>query len=62
MERADSKELIHSPSLKKLSNWQKVAESSFLKEEGSSEFWTLWEKARVGCFERTASKHVYYLG
>ena len=27
-----------------------------------TEFWTLWEKARVGCFERTASKHVYYLG
>ena len=26
------------------------------------EFWTLWEKARVGCFERTASKHVYYQG
>ena len=25
-------------------------------------FWTLWEKARVGCFRRTASKHVYYLG
>ena len=24
-------------------------------------FWTLWEKARVGCFRRTASKHVYYL-
>ena len=23
---------------------------------------TLWEKARVGCFQRTASKHVYYLG
>ena len=22
--------------------------------------WTLWEKARVGCFRRTASKHVYY--
>ena len=22
----------------------------------------LWEKARVGCFKRTASKHVYYLG
>ena len=28
----------------------------------STEFWTLWEKARVGCFERTTSKHVYYLG
>ena len=27
-----------------------------------TEFWTLWEKARAGCFERTASKHVYYLG
>ena len=26
-----------------------------------ADFWTLWEKARVGCFERTASKHVYYL-
>ena len=26
------------------------------------DFCTLWEKARVGCFERTASKHVYYLG
>ena len=25
-------------------------------------FWTLWEKVRVGCFKRTASKHVYYLG
>ena len=24
--------------------------------------WTLWKKARVGCFERTALKHVYYLG
>ena len=23
-------------------------------------FWTLWEKARVGCSERIALKHVYY--
>ena len=23
-----------------------------------TDFWTLWEKARVGCFERTASKHI----
>ena len=28
----------------------------------SNPFSTLWEKARVGCFKRTASKHVYYLG
>ena len=27
-----------------------------------TDFWTLWEKAKVGCFKRTASKHVYYLG
>ena len=27
-----------------------------------TDFWTLWEKARVGCFERTALKHVHYLG
>ena len=25
-------------------------------------FWTLWEKARVEWFKRTALKHVYYLG
>ena len=25
-------------------------------------FWTLWEKARVGCSERIALKHVYYQG
>ena len=23
-----------------------------------TDFWTLWGKARVGCFERTASKHI----
>ena len=27
-----------------------------------TDFWTLWEKASVGYFERSASKHVYYLG
>ena len=27
-----------------------------------TDFWTLWEKARVGRFKRTTSKHVYYLG
>ena len=32
------------------------------KYESWSDFWTLWGKVRVGCFERTASKHVYYLG
>ena len=27
-----------------------------------TDFWTLGERARVGCFKRTASKHAYYLG
>ena len=27
-----------------------------------TDFWTLWEKVRMGCFKRTALKHVYYLG
>ena len=27
-----------------------------------TDFWTLWGKARVGYFERTASKHVYCQG
>ena len=26
------------------------------------DFWTLWEKARVGSFKRTPLKHLYYLG
>ena len=26
-----------------------------------TDFWTLWEKARVGWLKRIASKHVYYL-
>ena len=26
-----------------------------------TDFWTLWEKAGVGCFKTTALKHVYYL-
>ena len=32
------------------------------KQMYRTEFWTLWEKVRVGCFQRTASRHVYYLG
>ena len=25
-----------------------------------TDFWTLWKKVRVGCFERIALKPVYY--
>ena len=27
-----------------------------------TDFWTLWEKARVGCSERMALKQVHYQG
>ena len=27
-----------------------------------TDFWTLWEKVRVGCAERIALKQVYYQG
>ena len=30
------------------------------KQMYRTDFWTLWE-VTVGCFERTASKRVYYL-
>ena len=28
------------------------------QKRDTDDFWTLWEKARVGCFETTVSKHV----
>ena len=56
-------------------NGMDLTEAKDIKKSGNSicktekktqiyrtEFWSLWEKARVGCFERTASKHGYYLG
>ena len=30
--------------------------------DGQTDFWTLREKARVGCSERIALKQVYYQG
>ena len=31
------------------------------RHRGTEQTFGLWEKSRVGCFERTAMKHVYYL-
>ena len=45
--------------------WQKVKRKwrvSWRRWKRSMKELALWEKARGGCFERTASKHVYYLG
>ena len=36
--------------------WEAAKETQMYK----TVFWTLWEKARVGWFERIALKHVYY--
>ena len=36
--------------------WEIAKETQMYK----TVFWTLWEKARVGWFERIALKHVYY--
>ena len=33
---------------------------AYYTDWNKSDFWTLWEKGRVGWFERTALKHVYY--
>ena len=32
------------------------------KQMYRTDFWTLWEKARVGCSERIALKQIYYQG
>ena len=47
--------------------WKDVNDNPICKTEGETQmyrtdFWTLWEKARVGCFKRTALRHVYYQG
>ena len=53
--------------IKKYTIWKEGNDNPICKTEKETQmyrtdFWTLWEKARVGCFERTTSKHVYYLG
>ena len=30
------------------------------KEKKKTDFWTMWDKARVGSFEGITLKHVYY--
>ena len=43
--------------------WRDVDDSPMCKTEKETQmyrtdFWTLWERARVGCFKTSASKHV----
>ena len=48
--------------VRKIGNDNPICKTEKETQMYRTDFWTLWEKARVGCFERRASKHVYYLG
>ena len=47
---------------KKDSNDNPICKTEKETEMYRTDFWTLWEKARVGCSERIALKQVYYQG
>ena len=53
--------LTHIYGIQKDGNDNPICKTEKETQMYTTDFWTLWEKARVGCFERTASKHVYYL-
>ena len=54
--------LTHIYGIQKDGNDKPICKTEKETQMYRTDFWTLWEKARVGCFKRTASKHVYYLG
>ena len=54
--------LTHIYGIQKDGNDNPICKTEKETQMYSTDFCTLWEKARVGCFKRTASKHVYYLG
>ena len=54
--------LTHIYRIKKKCNDNPICKTEKETQMYRTDFWTLWEKARVGCFKRTASKHVLYLG
>ena len=53
---------MHIYGIYKGGNDDPICETAKETQMQRTDFWTLWKKARVGCFERTASKHIYYLG
>ena len=54
--------LTHIYGIQKDGNDNPICKTEKETQMDRTDFWTLWEKARVGCSERTASKHVYYQG
>ena len=64
MDRGAWKATIHGVT----KSWTRLRQLSKHTHKGAKDLYSenskmqmKWEKARVGCFERTASKHVYYL-
>ena len=62
MKSFSSPEMLETEDKKKDGNDKPICKTEKETQMYRTNFWTLWEKARVGCFERTASKHVYNLG
>ena len=54
--------LTHIYGIKKNGNDNLICKTEKEIQMYRTEFWTLWEKARVGRSERTALKQVYYQG
>ena len=54
--------LMHIYGILKDGNDNSICKAEKETEMYRTDFWTLWEKARVGCSERTALKQVYYQG
>ena len=54
--------LMHRYGIWKDSNDNPICKTEKETQMYRTDFGTLWEKVRVGCFKRTASKHVCYLG
>ena len=52
--------LTHIYGIQKDGNDNPICETAKETQMYRTVFWTLWEKVRVGCFERIALKHVNY--
>ena len=54
--------LMHIYEILKDGNDNLICKTEKETQMNRTDFFRLWEKARVGCFERTALKHAYYQG
>ena len=54
--------LVWYPTKRNTQNKENILKTEKETQMYRTDFWTLWEKARVGCSERIALKQVYYQG